>query len=527
LLTDCSIDRSVKGPRRVLAPLGAGLLAVAVAATPLRAQCPDGTLPPCRSARPAVAPTSVAVLYFDNLSSDTTDAVLADGLTEEIIVRLRRLERLEVKPRSAVLRFRGQRVAPETAARVLAVGHLVSGQVRRVGTRVRVTAELVRVQGEQLVWSTSYVRSVADAFDLSAEIAESVATAVGGRMLPAERAQVSRRATRSDEAYRHFVAGNTYLARRSRIGIRRAMEEYQAAIAADPRFAAAYARLSLAFTLTAMWNYEFEGLPPGTVVPAAQRAAARALQLDSTSSEAWLATAMVRHLEDQVDPTGAIAAFERSVRLDPANAEALHQYGGRLFEWRRAEAIATTRRALAIDPARPSTLNNLAWMLAHDGDLAGALVMMDSAVSVEPDYPMGLLFRGILRAARADTAGALADFGAVERRLPGEWLAYAAAGFGAELRGDTAAAVAAARAWDASMAPWYAVGGGRSVYLDPADLWIAIGRRTGAMDNWELRPPSAMRYWTMRDAAARDPLLAADPRFQRLLAATAPPPEFR
>jgi tetratricopeptide (TPR) repeat protein len=276
-----------------------------------------------------------------------------------------------------------------------------------------------------------------------------------------------------------------------------------------------------------MWNYEFEGLPPGAVVPAAQRAAARSLQLDSASSEAWLATAMVRHLEDQLDPTGAMAAFERSVMLDPANAEALHQYGGRLFEWRRAEAVATTRRALAIEPARPTTLNNMAWMLAHDGDLPAALVMVDSAVSVEPDYPMGLLYRGILRTALADTVGALADFGAVERRLPGEWLAHAAAGFAARLRRDTAAVVSEARAWDALMAPWYAAGVGRSVYLDPADLWIAIGRRTEAMDNWELQPPSARRYWTMRDAAARDPAFASDPRFQRLLAATTPPPEFR
>ena len=526
MMTGHAFDLSI---RRLPAihPIVAGLLALAVSAAPLRAQCPDGTPPPCPGARAGPPPNSVAVLYFDNLSSDTSDAVLADGLTEEIIVRLRRLERLQVRPRSAVLRFRGQSLAPEEAGRVLAVGHLVSGQVRRVGTRVRVTAELVRVQREQLVWSTSYVRPVSDAFDLSAEIAESVATAVGGRLLPAERAQVSNRATRSDAAYRHFVAGNTLLARRSRIGIRRAVEEYQAAIAADPRFAAAYARLSLAFTLTAMWNYEFEGLPPAAVVPRARRAAAQVVQLDSASSEAWLATAMVRNLDDPLDPSGAMAAFERSVLLDPANAEALHQYGGRLFEWRRAEAAATERRSLAMEPAGPTALNNLAWMLAHDGDLAGALVVMDSAVSVEPDYPMGLLYRGILRTALADTAGALADLGAVERRLPGEWLAHAAAGFAALLRRDTAAAVAAARAWDALAAPWYAAGVGSSVYVGPADLWIAIGRRTEAMDSWERQPRAAKRYWNMRDAAARDPVLANDPRFQHLLAASAPPPEFR
>jgi len=496
------------------------------AVRPAAAQCPDGTPLPC-TRRALPPPNSVAVLFFENLSGDTSEDVLADGLTEEIIVRLRRLERLQVTPRSAVVRYRGQRLAPDSAARALQVADLVGGQVRRVGTRVRVTAELVRVQGEQLVWTTSYVRPVADAFDLSAEIAESVATAVGGRLLPAERAQVSARATRSDAAYEHYVAGNTYLARRSRIGIRRAIEEYQASITADPRFAAAYARLSLAYTLTALWSYEFEGLPPAAVVPAARRAAARAVELDSVASESWLATAMLRSLEDPLHPAGAMAAFERSVRLNPANAEAQHQWAGRLFEWRRPEAEGTERRSLALDPTQPAALNNLAWMLAHDGDVAAALVMMDSAVAVEPDYPMGLLYRGFLRAARADTAAALADFGAVDRRLPGEWLALAAGGFAALLRRDTASALGAARRWDAVMAPWYGAGVGNNVYIGPDDLWLAAGRRTEAMNSWERQPPSVKRYWIMRDAAARDPVLASDARFQQLLAATTPPSEFR
>ena len=498
----------------------------ACAARPVAAQCPDGTPPPC-TRRAVPPPNRVAVLFFENLSGDTSEDVLADGLTEEIIVRLRGLERLQVTPRSAVVRYRGQRLAPDSAARALNVGNLLSGQVRRVGTRVRVTAELVRVQGEQLLWTTSYVRPVADAFDLSAEIAESVATAVGGRLLPAERAQVSARLTRSDAAYRHYVAGNTYLARRSRTGIRRAIDEYQAAIAADPQFAAGHARLSLAYTLIALWNYQFDGLPPAAVLPEARRAAAQAVALDSASSEPWLALAMVRSVEDPLHPSGAMAAFERAATLDPTSAEALHQWAGRLFEWRRPVALATERRSLALDPTQPPALNNLAWMLAHDGDLTAALVMMDSLVSVEPDYPMGLLYRGVLRSAAADTAGALADFTAVVRRLPGEWLALAAGGYAALLRGDSAAAAAAARSWDAVMAPWYAAGLGNSVYLGPDDLWIAAGRRAEAMDCWERQPPSVKRYWTMRDAAARDTALASDSRFQRLLAATTPPSEFR
>ncbi len=467
------------------------------------------------------------MLFFDNLSGDTSDAVLADGLTEEIIVRLRRLDRLQVKPRSAVVRFRGVPISPDSAARSLVVAHLVSGEVRRVGTRVRVTAELVRVQGEQLVWTTSYVRPVADAFDLSAEIAESVAVAVGGRLLPGERAQVSTRGTRSAEAYRHYVAGNTYLTARSRHGLARAIDEYQKATAADPGFAAAYASLSLAYTLVAWWNYALDGLPPPAIMPAARAAALHAVTLDSAASDSWLALAMMHTLEDPLHPADARAAFERAARLNPGNAEALHQWAGRLFEWRRPEAAETERRSLALDATRPATLNNLAWMLRHDGDLAGALVMVDSAVSAEPDYPMGRLYRGLLRVQARDTNGAMADFTAVERRQAGEWTAVAAAGFAALLRGDTAGAVAAAREWDARTAPWYAVGIGNNVYIGPEDLWLAAGRRSEAMDSWGQQPRSVKRYWIMKDAAAQDPVLAADPRFQAMLQETLPPPEYR
>src|SRR5262249_29499536 len=150
-----------------------------------------------------------------------------------------------------------------------------------------------------------------------------------------------------------------------------------------------------------------------------------------------------------------------------------------------------------------------------------------SAVSVEPDYPMALLYRGNLRAAAGDTAHALADLDLAQRRYAGEWLASAAAGFAALLRRDTTGAIAAARAWDPLPAPWDAAGVGPGVYAGPAELWLATGHRTEAMDSWEAQPRSAKRYWVMLDAAAKDTTLARDSRFQRLLTATAPPPAWR
>src|SRR5438445_10942359 len=158
------------------------------------AQCPDGSTPPCRAARadpgrkPGVPPNSVAVLYFDNLSPDTADAYLAEGLTEELIARLGQLPRLAVKSRAAVQRFPQSGTDPVAAARGLRVARLVTGSVRRGGNRLRVTVELVRASDGEHVWGDLYDRRDADLLAVEEDITRAVAAAIGGRLQPAERA---------------------------------------------------------------------------------------------------------------------------------------------------------------------------------------------------------------------------------------------------------------------------------------------------------------------------------------------------
>ena len=165
-----------------------------LAAVPALAQCPDGTPPPCAGQRaPAPAPNSVAVLYFDNLSRDSADAYLADGLTEQLIVRLGRIERLDVKPRSEVQRARLRSFGGPTAvARALNVRYLVTGSVRKVGWRVIVTAELAQPGARRnRVWGDIFDRSSTDVLDVETSIAEAVASTVAGRLRPEERAALA------------------------------------------------------------------------------------------------------------------------------------------------------------------------------------------------------------------------------------------------------------------------------------------------------------------------------------------------
>src|SRR5439155_25537792 len=169
------LNRFAGLPRRV---------AVVSTWTGLSAKGPDGSTPPCHGAtRPAApASNSVAVLYFDNLSRDTADAYLADGLTEDIIVRLGQIERLAVKSRNAVKRFR-ERAAedPAVLGRSLGVAYLVSGSVRRAGARLRVTVQLVRAADGLQVWGDVFDRSSGELLSIGEENARAVAAAVAGR----------------------------------------------------------------------------------------------------------------------------------------------------------------------------------------------------------------------------------------------------------------------------------------------------------------------------------------------------------
>lgn len=180
--------------------LGRGIMLCVVAfsasgtRSPVSAQCPDGSPPPCaRAARATAAPSnSVAVLYFDNLSRDTADAFLADGLTDELITRLSQVHRLDVRSRFESLRVRGQRAGdPRVLGRTLRAEYLVTGSLQQAGQRVRVNVALVRAPSGAQVWGEVYDRA-GDFLSIQADIAREVAGAITGRLLPQEQASLTR-----------------------------------------------------------------------------------------------------------------------------------------------------------------------------------------------------------------------------------------------------------------------------------------------------------------------------------------------
>ena len=491
----------------------------------LRAQCPDGSPPPCgHAAVRAPAPNSVAVLYFDNLSRDTSDAYIADGLTEELITRLGQIERLQVKSRTAVQRDRGRSIEdPAVLGRTLGVAHLVSGSVQQGGGRLRVTVELTRAASGVRVWGERYERSSDDLMTVEADIAQAIAEGVGGRLAPAERRSLVSRPTRNAAAYDYFLRGNQFLARRTPTDARLAIEQYEDALRVDPTFTRALARIGYAYALFLDWGWEFPGLTRDSVLARGFAVDDRTLALDSSAADAWMTRGYLLSARYPRTFEGVNAAFDRAIALDPRNAEARHQYAFLLLmSGANSRARTEYERALAIEPERPITLLSYAWERRLAGRNDQALVLVDSAVSVDSAFSYARARRSVYRLA-TDVPGARADAEAAVRLRTTDYPVEAEAALAAaEFRGgDTLAA--RTRLQDLPrVSPTL---GPQATYFVAVALTVS-GDREAALRVLERLEPRGAILWSMM----RDPwfdAIRAEPRFQRLVEESRPPGALR
>jgi TolB-like protein/Tfp pilus assembly protein PilF len=492
----------------------------AYATVPAWAQCPDGTPPPCASASRAPRPAapsanSVAVLYFDNLSRDSTDAYVADGLTEEIIARLTQVSRLTVKSRTAVQRLRGTAHDPAALGRQLAVAHLVSGSVRHAGNRLRVSVELTRASTGVGEWAEQYDRTDADLLGIQEDIARAVATAITGRLLPEERATLAARPTGNPAAYDHYLRGQHLVAQRSPRSITAAITEFEAALRLDPAFAGAMSRLAYAYGLFYDWGWRHETLPRESLLTRAIDYADRALRLDSVNTEAWR---MRGYLRSHLDPyafSGAREALDHAVRLDPRNVDALLNLAWMLVKLGDDSAAAPVyRQALALEPTRAISLEHLARMSHRARRWAEERRWLDSAVAVDAGFYRAYADRSLVRLQQGDAEGARSDAEAAIRLGAGDTFRGPAALALVRVRqGDTSAARQSVERMLAGRAsPDY-------VTVDEG-LWIgmtlvALGERDRVLDLLEQVRPRGAELWHHLQWPELD-AIRADPRFQRV-----------
>lgn len=514
---------------RVAAPL---LLLAVCGVAAARAQCPDGTPPPCatRTARlaPAPAPYSVAVMYLDNQSRDTSDAYLADGLTEEITTKLGQIGRLAVTSNTTMRRYRSApALEPAELGRILRVAQLVSGSIRRAGHRIRVNVELLRARDGVQLWADAYDRTDADLLAIEEDVARAVASAIAGRLLPGEQATLAARPTQNPEAYDHLLRGNFSIAQRTPAAARRALAEYQAAAALDPTFALAYGRVGLCYALFIDWGWPYAGLTDDSLLVLGSAAADRALQLDSQSTDGWMARA---YMDVYLNPTsfaGSLQAFARATALDPKNAEAHHQYGSILMSMGHDSAAAEEfRHALALDPMRAISLDNFGTMRYMQHRTDEALRLVDSSIVADPQAYYAYVDRADMRLTLGDVGGARADVAASVRTRPVDYIVSSEPLVATleALDGDTVAARARLSRVIAQLPdpahPDYTAG-----------QWIALaylrmGDRDRALGVLESVRPHGINLWYVMRDPGFDPIRGT-PRFRALVEEIRPPAEAR
>jgi TolB-like protein/DNA-binding winged helix-turn-helix (wHTH) protein/lipoprotein NlpI len=300
-----------------------------------------------------VARVMVAVLPFQNLTGDPAQDYFSDGLTEEMIAELTRLnqEHLGVIARTSVMLYKQSPKPLDQIGRELGVQYVMEGSVRRDSNRVRITAELIQVKDQTHLWAREYDRELNNSLALQSEIAQEIGDEIqislgDSNGVRAANHLASSRSTASYEAYDLYLRGRYFWNKRTRLGFLQAVSYFQQAIAKDPRYASAYAGLADTFGLMSTWY----AAPQQEFMPKARAAALNALALDDSLAEAHASLALVAENYDY-DWQTAEKEFRRAIRLNPDYATA-HQWYAEYLAWqgRFDEALVESERARQLDP---------------------------------------------------------------------------------------------------------------------------------------------------------------------------------
>ncbi len=342
-----------------------------------------------RPGAPAAAPAnmapanSIAVLPFANLSGDPKQDYFSDGLSEELIGDLSKLDALQVAARTSSFKFKGSKDDSGAIGAKLGVAYLLDGSVRRDGELVRVSTELVDAKSGFERWSQTYDKDMKDIFAVQSGIAQSVADALKVRLMGGDIAALSRGATSSPAAYDAYLRGRRLFdAGGGEADYRAALARFDAAIAADPNYAAAHA--ARARTLTQLAN-QFE--PPDKVrqtfdaaLASARKAAA--LSPDLAEAQATLGYTLVNA---NLDFAAARPAYARAMALGGGDADILTRFG--LFSCDIGDftpGLAAVRRAAVLDPLNPRVFRSLGYALLHVRQYPEAIAASRRALELSP-----------------------------------------------------------------------------------------------------------------------------------------------
>jgi TolB-like protein/DNA-binding winged helix-turn-helix (wHTH) protein/Flp pilus assembly protein TadD len=299
------------------------------------------------------------VLPFQNLSADAEQEYFSDGLTEEMITQLARLqpERLAVIARTSSMHYKGTNKTIGQIGRELGVHYILEGSVRREGKRVRISAQLIRASDQAHVWADSYDRELSGILALQNQVAQAVAREIRITLSAQERTRLASSRPVVPEAHESYLKGRFFWNKRTPEGLRKAIEHFERAIEIDAGYAAPYTGLADAHLLL----LEHADVSPQEGLPKAKAAALKALEIDSELAEAQASMGMIRFCQEW-DWAGAEKDFQRAITLNPNYVTAHHWYALLLATTGRLdEARVEIERAVKLDGLSPLMRTAAGW----------------------------------------------------------------------------------------------------------------------------------------------------------------------
>jgi len=359
---------------------------------------------------------SLAVLPFLNLSADPENEFFADGMTEELIGALTKVEGLHVVSRTSVFAFKGKQQDIRSIGGQLNVRNVLEGSVRRAGRRLRVAVQLTDVDNGFHLWSDSFNRELEDVFAIQDEISRAIVNALRVKLLGASPAlgavpevgttpvrTLVRRATDDIEAYSAYLKGRHFWNRRHEADLRKGLEFFQQALARDANYALAHAGIADSYAILGFYCM----MPPTEAFPAAKAAALKALEIDPTLAEPHPTLAYCAMYHDW-DWAEAEREFRTAIELNPGYSTAHQWYGNFMAVMgRRDECVAEFAQAVGLDPLSGLKISAVGWGYYFGRQWSESIAQCSRAVELDPT----------LAVARWWLGQALAEVGEFDRAI--------------------------------------------------------------------------------------------------------------
>jgi adenylate cyclase len=323
----------------------------------------------------------VAVLPLSNISPDPNDEYFADGVSDELISTIGKIQGLHVIARTSSTKYKGSAKGISEIGQELRTGSIVEGTVRKAGNRLRITAQLVDVQSEESLWSETYDRELGDVFHIQSDIAKQVAESLQVRLFAANRTRLEKSSTSSAEAFSLYLKGRFHSNRKTEEDYKLSIGFYEQAIRIDPGFALAYAGLAGSYM-----GLGFQGMIPSKeAYSKARKYVERALALDDSLAEAHRVMGAILRVYAW-DFRGAEREINRAIELNPSLADA---YGSKavliMSRGRFEEAIGEAKRGLELDPLSGRAAGFAGTVFLYSGHHDEAIEQYTRALKIDPN----------------------------------------------------------------------------------------------------------------------------------------------